>query len=201
MKIENLKLEITGKISAVAIPHGVTGTGGLEKSVMSKLLASHQKGRAGRPCHRGKFDVRGLISRRLEQKRAFFGPFLTPNHLDFSALTEENGQKIFLEKAIGRGREMKGIVIGPASSHAVRRRAQVDTAPKNGPHPLYPPPATGWGTFYNARYPRLRSPSRSPGAILLRPLQGLHAVALRARSRNGGSVKLQPVGGFSQIRT
>ena len=72
MKIENLKLEITGKISAVAFPHGVTGTGGLEKSVVSKLLASRQKGRAGRPCHPGKFDVRGLISRRLEQKRRVF---------------------------------------------------------------------------------------------------------------------------------
>ena len=97
MKIENLKLEITGKISAVAFPHGVTGTGGLEKSVVSKLLASRQKGRAGRPCHPGKFDVSTLISRGLEQKRAFFAPFLTLNHLDFSALTKKMAEKYYWE--------------------------------------------------------------------------------------------------------
>jgi hypothetical protein len=62
----------------------VGATNGLKKSVLSKLLASRPKGRAGRLCHPGKFGVSTLISRRLEQKRAFFTPFLTLNYFDFS---------------------------------------------------------------------------------------------------------------------
>jgi hypothetical protein len=38
--------------------------------------------------------VRGLISRGLEQKRPFFGPFLTLNHFDFSVLTKKVAKKI-----------------------------------------------------------------------------------------------------------
>ena len=139
----------------------VGATNGLKKSVLSKLLASRQKGRAGRPCYPGKFSVSTLISRRLEhfnkycsraglekkgsglfgfwlrfrsvtappagmvlpdwhhslslarkpkilapngyiiscnalgQKRAFFAPFLTLNHLDFLGTYRESAKKLF----------------------------------------------------------------------------------------------------------
>jgi hypothetical protein len=38
----------------------------------------------GEPLLPRKFDARGLISRGLEQKGAFFAPFLTLNYFDFS---------------------------------------------------------------------------------------------------------------------
>jgi hypothetical protein len=40
-----------------------------------------------------KFDARGLISRRLGRKGAFFGPFLTLNHFDFSWVTTKQAKK------------------------------------------------------------------------------------------------------------
>ena len=42
-----------------------------------------------------KFNARGLISRRLGRKWAFFAPFIALNHLDFSRLTEKVA-KIFV---------------------------------------------------------------------------------------------------------
>jgi hypothetical protein len=41
-----------------------------------------------------KINVTSLISRRLEQKRPFFGAFLTLNYFDFSSLTKKMAKNI-----------------------------------------------------------------------------------------------------------
>jgi hypothetical protein len=41
------------------------------------------------------FNASTLISRRLEQKKAFLAPFLTLNHLDFQVLTKKVAKKNF----------------------------------------------------------------------------------------------------------
>ena len=53
------------------------------------------------------FNVSTLISRGLEQKRAFSAPFLTLNHLDFSVLTEK--LPVFLFCNVNDWRRTEGV--------------------------------------------------------------------------------------------
>ena len=110
-----------GRAGTGRLPVGATD--GLEKSVLSKLLASRQKGRAGRPCHPGKFNVSALISRRLEQKRPFFAPFLTLNHLDFSVLTKKMAKKYFRNVTAGHRLQGKSEESAPAIAASRDRHA------------------------------------------------------------------------------
>jgi hypothetical protein len=77
------------------IPRRGTGAAGLKESVMNKLLARRQKGRASRPCYPGKLDVRGLISRRLEKKGRFSRHF-SPLTTLISRYLQEKCPKIFI---------------------------------------------------------------------------------------------------------
>jgi hypothetical protein len=63
------------------------------------------------------FDVSALISRRLEQKRPIFAPFLTLNHLDFSPLTKKMAKNIFDNVTAGHrfhGKSEESAPINPA---------------------------------------------------------------------------------------
>jgi hypothetical protein len=107
LNIENLKSVIAGKTSAVAIVSGYRGTmlmwlmileaeRGLEFLVggLRRLTSAATEFRNAPGATPMKSNVSGLISRGLEQKRAFFAAFLTLNHFDFSVLRKKVAKKI-----------------------------------------------------------------------------------------------------------
>jgi hypothetical protein len=77
----------------------------------------------------GKINVTTLISRRLEQKRAFFAPFLTINPLDFSRVTEKMAKKLNQENqrpaVPGLKTQPLATGIGYVSFRAMTARSQI----------------------------------------------------------------------------
>jgi hypothetical protein len=140
LNIEDLKSVITGKTSADAIASGYRGTtlmwlmileaersleflvGGLRRPASAATEFRNAPGAT--PL---KANVSMLISRGLEQKRAFFAAFLTRNYFGFSVLTRKVAKKIYWGKSIKLNCSLD------AKLHGMERHRPAGVLPKRSP--------------------------------------------------------------------